>query len=114
MYTSIFTATCGVAAVLYYFTQYKDKSSNSTTTTEKELQNIKTPEFILFQRTWLAVYLLAMFSDWLQGPYAYALYNSLNFTKSEIALLSVTGFGSSMLVGTFAGSLSDSFGLRSE
>ena len=31
-------------------------------------------EFKTFQRSFLAVALLAMFSDWTQGPYSYALY----------------------------------------
>ncbi len=38
-----------------------------------------------------------MFSDWLQGPYVYALYDYYGFEEEDIALLFVAGFGSSMV-----------------
>ena len=44
-----------------------------------------------------------MTADWLQGPYVYALYSSYGFSKHDIAVLFVGGFGSSMVFGTFAG-----------
>lgn len=47
-------------------------------------------------------------SDWIQGPYVYALYESYGFSISDIGLLFVTGFGSSMVFGTLVGSVSDS------
>jgi predicted MFS family arabinose efflux permease len=61
---------------------------------------------------YLAIFLLAMFSDWLQGPYVYELYVSYGFNQQQIAELFVCGFASSMVVGTFAGSLADSMGRR--
>lgn len=42
----------------------------------------------------------------------YALYDAYGFAHEEIAALFVAGFGSSMLFGTFAGSLSDTRGGR--
>ena len=54
-----------------------------------------------FQINYLIVYSLAMFSDWLQGPYVYELYVSYGFNQQQIAELFVCGFGSSMIVGTF-------------
>jgi len=53
-----------------------------------------------------------MFSDWLQGPYVYALYSSYGFSSAEIAQFFVAGFGSSMVIGTFVGSLSDKYGRK--
>jgi len=53
-----------------------------------------------------------MAGDWLQGPYVYALYMGYGFTKEDIAVLFVIGFGSSMLVGTFVGSLADTWGRK--
>jgi hypothetical protein len=47
-------------------------------------------------------------ADWLQGPYVYALYESYGYDSSDIAKLFITGFGSSMIFGTFVGSLADS------
>lgn len=60
-----------------------------------------------FQFNYLLVYLLANGADWLQGPYVYALYEHYGHDKDKIATLFVAGFISSMLFGTFAGSLAD-------
>jgi hypothetical protein len=38
-------------------------------------------EFKTFQRSFLAVALLAMFSDWTQGPYSYALYAYYGYVR---------------------------------
>ncbi len=53
-----------------------------------------------------------MFSDWLQGPYVYQLYVSYGFSAYDIGLLFVGGFGSSLIFGTFIGSLADKYGRR--
>ena len=45
--------------------------------------------------------------DWLQGPHVYALYESYHMTKHQIEVLFIAGFGSSMLFGTFVGSVAD-------
>lgn len=65
-----------------------------------------------FQRNYLFVFLLAMFSDWLQGPYVYELYVSYGFSQAQIAELFVGGFASSMIVGTFVGALADQWGRK--
>jgi MFS family permease len=65
-----------------------------------------------FQTNYLAVFLLAMFADWLQGPYVYELYVSYGFNQVQIAELFVCGFGSSMIVGTFIGGLADTMGRK--
>eukprot|EP00442_Polarella_glacialis_P019646 CAMPEP_0115137042 /NCGR_PEP_ID=MMETSP0227-20121206/56754_1 /TAXON_ID=89957 /ORGANISM="Polarella glacialis, Strain CCMP 1383" /LENGTH=474 /DNA_ID=CAMNT_0002544233 /DNA_START=79 /DNA_END=1503 /DNA_ORIENTATION=- len=69
-------------------------------------------EFKSFQRLYLTVYLVAMFADWLQGPYVYALYASYGFTAGDNATLFVAGFGSSMIFGTFIGSMADRIGRK--
>ena len=46
-----------------------------------------------------AAYFLALFGDWLQGPYVYQLYASYGFAENIIALLFLTGFGSSSTFG---------------
>jgi predicted MFS family arabinose efflux permease len=65
----------------------------------------------LLQR-YLLVYLLATMSDWLQGPYVYALYAEYGFKQEEIAQLFVAGFGSSMIFGSFVGGMADWGGRR--
>ncbi|KAF4671760.1 Molybdate-anion transporter [Perkinsus olseni] len=64
------------------------------------------------QRRYLIVYVLAMLSDWLQGPYVYALYESYGFDRHQNAGLFVCGFAGSMLLGTFIGSLADRCGRK--
>ena len=63
-------------------------------------------------KRYLPVYLLAIFSDWLQGPYVYALYDAYGYKQHQIAVLFVAGFGSSMIFGTFMGGLADSCGRK--
>lgn len=69
-------------------------------------------DFKKFQRGFLLVYLLAMMSDWMQGPYVYALYDSYGFDIGAIGQLFIVGFGSSMIFGTFVGGLADRFGRK--
>ena len=63
-------------------------------------------------RKYLFVYLLATLSDWLQGPFVYALYMDYGFKQHEIAQLFVAGFGSSMIFGSFVGGMADWGGRR--
>jgi MFS transporter, MFS domain-containing protein family, molybdate-anion transporter len=71
-----------------------------------------TPEFRRFQRNFLVVYLIMLMADWLQGPYVYALYQQYGFSKGDIGILFIVGFGSSLLFGTVVGSFADRFGRR--
>jgi MFS family permease len=68
--------------------------------------------FAQFQQQYLLVYLLCTFSDWLKGPYVYALYEAYGFSKADIAWLFITGYLSSLIFGTCAGALSDRMGRK--
>jgi len=46
-------------------------------------------------------------TDWLQGPYIYALYDSYGLSTHDIERLFVAGYGSSMVFGTIVGSIAD-------
>lgn len=61
---------------------------------------------------YLSVYLMATLSDWLQGPYVYALYDDYGYSQHDIAVLFVAGFGSSMVFGSFVGGMADWGGRR--
>jgi hypothetical protein len=61
---------------------------------EEEDKSSSAPHTALL-RSYLVVYLLATLSDWLQGPYVYALYDAYGFSQHDIAVLFVAGFGSS-------------------
>jgi hypothetical protein len=50
---------------------------------------------------------LSLAGDWLQGPHVYALYESYGMSKHRIELLFIAGFGSSLVFGTFIGSIAD-------
>lgn len=78
----------------------------------KTLSASSNSRFTSFQLVYLVVFLLAMFSDWLQGPYVYELYASYGFSQDQIAELFVCGFASSMFLGTFIGGLADTLGRR--
>ena len=65
-----------------------------------------------FQKSFFLVYFLALLGDWLQGPYVYKLYAFYGFKESQIAVLYVAGFASSVLFGTCTGPLADLWGRR--
>lgn len=58
------------------------------------------------------VYFLALLGDWLQGPYVYKLYDYYGFPESQIAVLYVVGFASSVVFGTTTGPLADALGRK--
>ncbi|KAI1315596.1 hypothetical protein EDD11_000606 [Mortierella claussenii] len=63
--------------------------------------------FSKFRNNYLAVYLTVMMSDWLQGPYLYALYQSYGFQMYDIAVLFIVGFVSSAVFGTVIANTAD-------
>lgn len=72
----------------------------------------ETDNFIRLQRKFLTVYLLATFSDWLQGPYVYRLYHEYHFDDAVISKLFLAGFLSSSLFGCVVGYLADRYGRK--
>uniref|UniRef100_A0A7S3PZA1 Molybdate-anion transporter n=1 Tax=Chaetoceros debilis TaxID=122233 RepID=A0A7S3PZA1_9STRA len=97
-----------------YFVSPDDGARESLLTTgdsESSPSHLKEKHSALLKK-YLAVYLLAVLSDWMQGPYVYALYLEYGYSQHEIAQLFVAGFGSSMIFGTFIGGLADTFGRR--
>ncbi len=65
--------------------------------------------FRSFQLNYLAVYLIVMLADWLQGPNMYTLYTSYGV---DVGTLFITGFISSTIFGTFLGLYVDSWGRK--
>eukprot|EP01130_Rhizamoeba_saxonica_P014411 TRINITY_DN6294_c0_g1_i1.p1 TRINITY_DN6294_c0_g1~~TRINITY_DN6294_c0_g1_i1.p1 ORF type:complete len:437 (-),score=73.51 TRINITY_DN6294_c0_g1_i1:46-1356(-) len=70
------------------------------------------PEYFAFRKLYLAIYVAVVFADWLQGPYVYALYSAYEFSKKDIAILFVAGFGASAVFGTIVGSMADKYGRK--
>lgn len=65
-----------------------------------------------FRQSYLVVWSLAIISDWLQGPYVYALYKSYGYSNEVNAMLFIFGFGTSGICGTFIGQFADSKGRK--
>merc|ERR1712179_675420 len=78
---------------------------------EKKI-SISNINFKSFQKSFFLVYFLALLGDWLQGPYVYKLYAYYGFKESQIAILYVVGFASSVIFGTCTGPLADLWGRR--
>eukprot|EP00091_Calanus_sinicus_P000922 TRINITY_DN10885_c0_g1_i2.p1 TRINITY_DN10885_c0_g1~~TRINITY_DN10885_c0_g1_i2.p1 ORF type:complete len:184 (+),score=21.62 TRINITY_DN10885_c0_g1_i2:99-650(+) len=74
--------------------------------------SISNINFKSFQKSFFLVYFLALLGDWLQGPYVYKLYAFYGFKESQIAILYVVGFASSVVFGTCTGPLADTWGRR--
>jgi len=109
-YWSSFVASSVLCLLLQIYAREEDKK-----VAKKDADAGKAPvsaRFSAFQRNYILVYLLAMFADWLQGPYVYELYVSYGFDQEAIAELFVCGFLSSMVVGTFIGGLADKLGRK--
>eukprot|EP00937_MAST-01D_sp_MAST-1D-sp2_P003034 g3034.t1 len=101
VYPMVFVGGLATNLILFFLSRETSSGKDATSA-----------EFRSFQRVYLRVYLLMMLGDWLQGPYVYALYKSYGYAQAEIAQLFVAGFGSSMLFGTFIGSLADQYGRK--
>ena len=71
-----------------------------------------TPAFHAFQKKFLAVYLIMMAADWMQGPYVYRLYSYYGFSRQDNGVLFIAGFGSSLVFGTWAGPMADRYGRK--
>ena len=103
----VFLALC--CSVTYRSSDYyKNKSSDDGGSLTEDQKKAHTQLI----KKYLFVYLMATFSDWLQGPYVYALYADYGFDQHEIAQLFVAGFGSSMVFGSFVGGIADLGGRR--
>ncbi|XP_056130455.1 molybdate-anion transporter isoform X1 [Lampris incognitus] len=73
---------------------------------------VANPSFRHFQTLFLRAYLLALWSDWLQGPYLYKLYRHYSFLESQIAIIYVCGLASCILFAPVAGWLPQALGRR--
>ncbi|XP_013779247.1 molybdate-anion transporter-like isoform X1 [Limulus polyphemus] len=99
---SLFVALAIVCLFLQYLAQR----------TKSQVSSGNNKHFLQFQKKYFIVYFLALFGDWLQGPYVYKLYSHYGFVESQIAMLYVVGFGASVLFGTGTGALADRFGRK--
>ena len=71
-----------------------DENSDAASTSSSDLDK----QHVALLKKYLLVYLLGTMSDWLQGPYVYALYSDYGYEQHDIAVLFVAGFGSSTFI----------------
>ena len=113
-----FSAIFGAAVILCAFTTfrssdyYKKRNGTDVGSNDPSITPEVTKAHNNLLKKYLFVYLLATLSDWLQGPFVYALYMDFGFKQHEIARLFVAGFGSSMIFGSFVGGMADWGGRR--
>jgi len=105
MESLIYGSFMGLSALAFGTRQVAKKS-------EKEKSSVSNINFLSFQKSFFCVYFLALLGDWLQGPYVYKLYAYYNFKESDIAILYVAGFASSVVFGTCTGPLADKWGRK--
>jgi Na+/melibiose symporter-like transporter len=86
---------------------FKRRMNQAGTSGDEGVSEDMKKKHMALLKKYLFVYLLATLSDWLQGPYVYALYSEYGFEQHEIAQLFVAGFGSSMIFGSFIGGMAD-------
>lgn len=71
-----------------------------------------TIDFRCLQSSYLSVYFLATFSNWLQGPYIYRVYSDYGWSDNSIAYLYVTKYAANCLFGLVVGQLADKCGRK--
>ena len=106
----VFLALC--CSITYRSSDYYKKENDTDNGDSSSLTEDQKKAHTKLIQKYLFVYLTATFSDWLQGPYVYALYSDYGFQQHEIAQLFVAGFGSSMVFGSFVGGIADQGGRR--
>jgi MFS family permease len=87
-------------------------SSSSSSSSFGSWSEWRPGPFRRFQATYLIVYMMMLFADWLQGPYVYQLYASYGYTEQQSADLFMAGFSSALVFGFFAGTLADRLGRK--
>ena len=116
-FTLVFCAAMMLNAAVTFrssdnYKKWKSGQSIVSAATEEEDTTVQKEKWKKLLKKYLAVYLLATLSDWMQGPYVYALYADYGYTQHDIAVLFVAGFGSSMIFGSFIGGMADWGGRR--
>merc|ERR1719323_1325244 len=103
-----------LAAWVYFrnIRSYKCAKSDENENSESKISESVISSFKRLQCIYLPAHLLALFSDWLQGPYVYQLYREYGHGEREIALLFLTGYLSSCIFGGLTGPLSDKYGRK--
>ena len=88
------------------------KDDNDLVGTDAAAERAKQEKWKHLIVRYLIVYLLATAADWLQGAYIFILYHAFGYSKYDIGVLFIAGFGSSAVFGSFVGGMADTKGRR--
>ena len=84
------SVSCITALVFLRISKHRtDINENESEQTEKD--EADRSKLRSLQTVYLPAHLLALFSDWLQGPYVYQLYREYGHGEKEIAVLFMSG-----------------------
>jgi hypothetical protein len=114
MYNTYLTALLvayGAVLVKKFLIDGKSSSAPEPGETSAEAAH-RMPLFRRFQQQFLVVFLIMMAADWMQGPYVYNLYSYYGFSRADNGVLFIAGFGSSLIFGTWAGPIADTYGRK--
>jgi Na+/melibiose symporter-like transporter len=93
-----------------FYTPEDEKATSRSSPTALDSQKVALhKDFDNFRHKYIAVYLVIMLADWMQGTHMYTLYLSYNV---NISALFLTGFLSGALCAPFLGSAVDKFGRK--
>eukprot|EP00090_Calanus_glacialis_P000829 TRINITY_DN10585_c0_g1_i4.p1 TRINITY_DN10585_c0_g1~~TRINITY_DN10585_c0_g1_i4.p1 ORF type:complete len:439 (+),score=69.59 TRINITY_DN10585_c0_g1_i4:40-1356(+) len=98
-----------LTSLCLYLAQIKPTGENNKKESSSDESQSK---LLTLQRIYLPAHLLALFSDWLQGPYVFQLYKYHGHGDKEIAVMFLAGYLSSCVFGTLTGPMADKYGRR--
>lgn len=98
-------------AITYLFKPKTEEEEKDKSKTNEKISK-ESNEYQKLNKSYLIVYSLVVTGDWLQGPYNYSLYQSYGLSLAEIGWMSVCGFLSSLVLGTYVGSIADKIGRK--
>ena len=91
-YLYLGSVSCITALVFLRNSRHRtDINENESDSGQTEKDEDDRSKLRSLQTVYLPAHLLALFSDWLQGPYVYQLYREYGHGEKEIAVLFMTG-----------------------
>jgi len=106
------TTACVLALALSNFCARRAAAAHAGGSAAAHASSREEASYVRLRNRYLACYAFAVFGDWLQGGYIYALYEAHGYEMQEIAWLFVIGYGSAATLGTYSSAVGDVAGHR--
>eukprot|EP00966_Prymnesium_polylepis_P144807 3343790-Prymnesium_polylepis.1 len=90
------------------------RSALERTANKAGVEGAQNAAFASFQRSYIAVYVVVMLADWMQGTHMYTLYTKYQETNASVSVgtLFFSGFMAAGILGTFTGPFVDKYGRK--